>query len=419
MNIQLFIFGIISGLLLTINSIAQPQNIHLSWSGSKITDPGKTIAITWSSNQPDNNTVKYGKDSIRLNRSAKALEKAPINSNPLFVYKAEIQALRLAKKYYYQCGSDEAGWSAVYSFKTAPKPGKKDKFRVAVWGDTQNNGGNYQFEQTRVIVDQLKKYPINLSIHMGDIVENGSVVESWNKFLNTAQPINARAAFMPVTGNHDVVNKTTEPDFQKPFQVFRDNFNLPKDQLNYSFDYGNTHFVAINSGFAQGAAKVNKLLFEKGSSEYQWLASDLAKARKNKNTDWIILYMHYPMYSFGVSWIPGWQSNITPLLDQYKVDLCLSGHRHVYERHKPIRNNQISEQEDAHNYQKPQGTFYITNGSAGGSLQGIGGSEMPSMLFTSPEKMYNYAIMTIEGETILYDVYNNKGDKIDYFELSK
>ena len=44
---------------------------------------------------------------------------------------------------------------------------------------------------------------------------------------------------------------------------------------------------------------------------------------------------------------------------------------------------------------------------------------MPSIIYTSPVKMYNYAVMTIEGNTIVYEVYNKEGEKIDYFKLIK
>ena len=64
--------------------------------------------------------------------------------------------------------------------------------------------------------------------------------------------------------------------------------NLPGNQLNYSYNCGNTHFVVINSGWAQGAEKVGKVLFAKNSEEYRWLEADLAKACKNKNITWII-----------------------------------------------------------------------------------------------------------------------------------
>ena len=44
---------------------------------------------------------------------------------------------------------------------------------------------------------------------------------------------------------------------------------------------------------------------------------------------------------------------------------------------------------------------------------------MPSMIFTSPVKMYNFAIMTISGKNLSYDVYYQSGEKIDYFLLLK
>ncbi|MEJ7829980.1 MAG: metallophosphoesterase [Segetibacter sp.] len=175
----------------------------------------------------------------------------------------------------------------------------------------------------------------------------------------------------------------------------------------------------MSSGHAKGAETSGNFTYAPGSPEYRWLEDDLSKARKDKKITWIILYMHHPLYSFGWSHVLGWQKRITPLVDKYKVDLCLAGHRHVYERHKPIRDNQVIPQQDNHLYQKPAGTVYITNGTAGGSPQGPGGSEMLSMIFTSPVKMYNYAIMAIEGNTLTYDVYNEKGEKIDYFKLIK
>ena len=197
-------------------------------------------------------------------------------------------------------------------------------------------------------------------------------------------------------------------------------FNLPGDQLNYSFDYGNVHFVAINSGWAQGAEKTGKVLFAPGSEEYRWLEADLAKASKDPRAEWIVLYCHYPIYSFGWSHVATWAENLIPLLDKYEVDLCLSGHRHVYERHTAIRGMQVLPMgADKHVYDKPQGTVYITSGSSGGSLQGLGGSNLPDMVFTPKEKVYTYGVMAIEGNTLAFDVYSKDGRKIDYFKIKK
>jgi hypothetical protein len=91
----------------------------------------------------------------------------------------------------------------------------------------------------------------------------------------------------------------------------------------------------------------------------------------------------------------------------------------VYERHKAIKGDQIFEQTSFNNYDKPLGTVYITNGSAGGSLQGLGGDKLPTMVFTPKEKIYTYAIMTIEKNELRYDLFDKQGRKVDYFVISK
>lgn len=398
--------------------LAQIDNIHLSFKNG--VKSNKTMVVTWTSAVSCASTIKYGLDSNHL-KSITSVNANPVSGQKnAFAYKATLENLLPNHTYYYQC--EQActnSTSPIYAFKTPPKLGDKSKFTVGVWGDTQNNEGNKTFEVTSDIVNQLLKQPLNFTIHTGDIVENGSVAASWNGFLHTAQPLNAKAPFMPATGNHDVINDNQHANFQKPFPIFHDLFNLPEDNLNYSFDYGNVHFVAINSGYCQGAAKIDAVLFKPGSTEYIWLEKDLIKAKKDKKIKWIVLYDHYPIHAHGVSLVPQWQNQITPLIDKYGVDLVLSGHRHVYERHKAMKNNDILEQLDLHVYNKPAGTVFITNGSAGGSLQGIGGKDMPSMLFTSPQKMYTYALMTIEGAQLSYDVYDISGNKIDYFKMIK
>ncbi|HUP12753.1 MAG TPA: metallophosphoesterase family protein, partial [Niastella sp.] len=363
---------------------SQPQQIHLSWNSTKKDATENTMAITWA----DTNLVK-GVISYRTHagpRKTVAASSKYSESIKMYVYKAALTGLKANTSYTYKCGSDKGSWSQVYSFKTGPVFGSKGKFVVGVWGDTQDNEFNEQFQKSAIIVDQLQKHPIQFSIHMGDIVDNGSFGAKWKGLYSTTQPVNANAPFMPVTGNHDVDNDSTHPGYQKPFPVFYEVNNLPGNQIDYSYNYGNTHFVAISSGHAKGAEAAGDFTYAPGSPEYQWLEADLSKARSDKNVNWIILYMHHPLYSFGWSHVTGWQNRITPLVDKYKVDLCLAGHRHVYERHRAIRNNEVQAQQDDHLYNKPAGTVYITNGTAGGSPQGLGGKDMPSMIFTNTVK---------------------------------
>lgn len=399
-------------------SLSQPKGIHISWNGRKEVRTSSTMSITWINDKKDVGEVVYGMKPNALNKKDKADVKYSDDLKS-YINKITLHKLKPETNYYYKVGSAQNGWSDTYRFRTGPVKGDKKKIVVGVWSDTQNNGGNYNFEQTDSIVEAMSKNAYYFTIHNGDIVENGSVVKSWKDLFNVTQPINANYPFMSVTGNHDVVNDTSSINFQKPFPVYYDLFNLPNNQLNYSYDYGNTHFVAINSGWAQGAEKVGKVLFKENSEEYKWLEADLARARKNKNTTWVILYSHYPVYSFGFSHIPTWQRHLKPLIDKYKIDLCLAGHRHVYERHKAVRGSEIFEQADKHVYANPKGTVYITNGSCGGSLQGVGGYDLPTMIFTPNEKKYTYAVMSIEDRTISYTVFDKQGNQVDYCKIIK
>jgi predicted phosphodiesterase len=398
---------------------AQPNGIHLSWNSSKIHTAENTVTVTWLNNNLEKGMVNYGMEN-KLVYNTPAIQKYS-DAGKTYVYSVTLTGLKPNTTYYYRCGAIKQGFGKVYSFKTAPVFGSNTKFVFGVWSDTQDNEFNTSFEKTDTIVNQLLKYPIQFTVHTGDIVNNGSIIPSWKALFNITEPVNAIAPFMPVTGNHDVDNNKDDTGYQKPFPVYYDFFNLPENKTDYSFNYGNTHFVAISSGHAKGVEEAGNTnwRYAKDSPEYAWLEKDLSVARMDKNITWIILLMHHPLYSFGWSHVQGWQDRITSLVDQYKVDLCLAGHRHVYERHKAVRNNQVIPLNDSHKYEQPAGTVYITNGTSGGSPQGLGGSDMPSMQFTSNSKMYNYAIMTIEGSKLFYNVYNLKGDLIDYFEIVK
>jgi hypothetical protein len=387
-------------------AFSQPKQVHLSWSGEK-TNTSTTITVSWISENPKSTEfVSYGsKDSGFSIVKATSI----LNSDKAF-RKAEIENLKPSTIYSYRCGSDESGWSEYYTFRTAPVVGERGLFKVCVWGDTQNNEFNEDFQKTGQISEYISKIGPAFTLHMGDIVNNGSVTNDWLRFLDISQPVNAHAPLMNTLGNHDIDNTKGE-HFQKPFPSFYHYFSLPMNGLDYSFDYGNTHFVCIFSGIANTAADAGILRYQEESEEYKWLEKDLNKANKNKKIDWIIVYTHYPLFSFGWSNVPKWKESISPLLEKYGVDVCLSGHRHVYERHHALKSG--------HPDPIGKGTIYITNGTAGGSPQGLGGNNLETMAFTSSSKTYNYAIMTIDGNKFIYEVFDLDNKKIDELTIIK
>ena len=110
----------------------------------------------------------------------------------------------------------------------------------------------------------------------------------------------------------------------------------------YSFDYGNVHFVSLDSQLsARDPAQ--------RASMRQWLIADL----KANLQDWTIVIFHHPPYSKGANHdsdnIEGnvidrpqidMRQEFTPLFEAHGVDLVYSGHSQSYERSYYLRGHQ-------------------------------------------------------------------------------
>src|SRR5919108_5960069 len=140
-------------------------------------------------------------------------------------------------------------------------------------------------------------------------------------WLAIVDPIDEK---MKITiGNHDDISSSL-------LNQYMSHFSLSKQY--YSFEYQNAHFVVLSTEQTSS------------SSQYSFVKSDLAKASSNPNINWIIVYMHKPLYTSpsvhaGESTM---RDKYHPLFDQYGVDLVLYGHNHAYERSYPIKYHKSS-----------------------------------------------------------------------------
>src|SRR6185369_9153492 len=89
----------------------------------------------------------------------------------------------------------------------------------------------------------------------------------------------------------------------------------------YSFNYGNTHFVCLDSMTSSRLA---------GGAMLAWLEEDLA-ANTNR---WLIAFWHHPPYTKGSHnsdteiELRQMRESALPILEAYGVDLVLAGHSH-------------------------------------------------------------------------------------------
>jgi hypothetical protein len=132
-------------------------------------------------------------------------------------------------------------------------------------------------------------------------------------------------------GNHD--GHSADSEFQTG--PYYDIFSLPKNgecgglasgtEAYYSFDYGNVHFIVLDSYDSDRAID---------GPMYTWCEDDI----QNTLATWIVAFWHHPAYSKGShdsddeSRLVQLRTNFVPLLEANGVDLILSGHSHSYER---------------------------------------------------------------------------------------
>jgi len=200
-------------------------------------------------------------------------------------------------------------------------------------------------------------------VFVGDISydlykKNGEV---GNDFLNFTQPFTSAIPFQMVTGNHETHNN---------FEDLKKRFIMPNkekgENLYYSYDVKNTHFVAVNS----------EIPYQKQfTPEYivnftKWLEDDLTKTTKR----WKVIYLHRPLYCsmpddyHCISSSQKMRDLYEEILHKTNVDLVIAGHVHAYERLFPIYNNIVdiaSIQADENVYKNPKYPTHLVCGTGG------------------------------------------------------
>ena len=187
----------------------------------------------------------------------------------------------------------------------------------------------------------------------------------------------------------------TSPD---AIQAYRDSTkvdsgNGPKRQIdhmsNYSFDYGNVHFVFLEAnphvfgGQLDGTA--NYLTAPQAFSAYpsvlrEWLINDL----DSSSLTWKIVVFHQPAFSSGNATVRNFQMRgVAKFMEDHGVNLVFNGHEHNYQRTFPLRAEagvaaapspagpaavDIDTSFDGATQTVPDGVLYLVEGAAGTAI---------------------------------------------------
>jgi len=286
-----------------------------------------SMTVKWRTDISSPSNVAYGTELNDLSGSA---------SGPSGVdHSVLISGLQPNTRYYYvlldELGGVLAGSDSSHYFYTSPVPGNTELTRIWVIGDSGTADNNARAVRDAYRTRTGNEYT-DLWIMLGDNAYSTGTDSEYQAAVFELYPEMLKQSPLWATlGNHDGASA----DSASQEGPYYDIFTLPTNaeaggvasgtEAYYSFDYGQIHFICLESYETNRASNGAMLT---------WLVNDLEATSQ----PWIIAYWHHPPYTKGShnsdseSRLIEMRENALPVLESYGVDLVLSGHSHSYER---------------------------------------------------------------------------------------
>ncbi|HEX2097562.1 MAG TPA: metallophosphoesterase family protein [Rubrobacteraceae bacterium] len=331
-----------------------------------------SAVIAWISNQPNVGIVEYGKNP--------QLGCTEVEGRSGRRHAVTLSGLEPSSTYYYRVVEDGRS-SAKARFRTAPGD-ENPCFTFAVIGDSGNGKKNQL-----AVAGLLERLEPDFILHTGDVVyPSGKDRHYDRRFFGPYGRLIREVPIFPTLGNHDVERKNGA--------AYLKNFHLPCNNPRgtgryYSFDWGNAHFVALNS----------ELYYEDDSGDpeeqKEWLERDLEETRQS----WKIVYLHRPPYSSSKHGSDKKiRKDLGPVFVRYGVNVAFSGHDHHYERTVPIK-----------------GVTYVVSGGGGKRLYRAGRSAWTA----SSQSVHHAVYVRVEGEHLSLEAIKPDGMVLDRLDLGR
>ena len=354
--------------------------------------------ICWATIEPGASSVQVSTDAgftapLTIAARGRRIEPGESRLDAAFTqWEADVTGLAAGTPYFYRIflGAEQLLPGAEFNFRTAPASGA---FRFLAFGDS---GGNTP--EQFALRDLMKQDKAALALHTGDVVYPfGSHQTYQSYYLDVYRDLMKQIPFYPAVGNHDI-----ELDGGAPYLAVHalpaDGVPEPDRERYYSFDWGDVHFVSLDSNLMPDPARSRRML--------DWLNADLQATRKA----WKIVFWHHTPYDAA----RGTEAEarlsrelITPILERYGVQLVLAGHSHVYERTHPLLRHQRAPV-------AAEGIVYVTTGGAGGGLHAL----TPGTLAAFSESTDHYLRIDVEGTRLSVVAIGLGGREVDRFVIA-
>lgn len=348
---------------------AKATDLNFAWYSEETGTP--TVKISTNQDMSGAKTVTGSADKINKNNSFKNYTAS--NKVALKDYLVENMT------YYYQYSTNGVDWSDTYTYKTH----SFSDYQAVLVGDPQigasgSNGQGTQDDTDIAVNTYAWNKTLQKALGAGGIAENASFILSAGdqidysssgtngsgeiireqEYAGFLYPDVLRSTPLATTiGNHESMVDDYSLHYNKPNAS---TLGSTESGGDYYYSYGDTLFISLNSN-------------SRNVEEHRQLMKEAVAS--HEDAKWKVVLFHHDIYGSGSphSDVDGANLRIlfAPLMDEFNIDLCLTGHDHSYARTYQILDGKVIEtdgvSENASKAYNPEGTLYIAAGSASGS----------------------------------------------------
>lgn len=451
---SVFAFGVHEGGYKDYISNVQNESGYQDWynntwnnkeefdSGKVILTPGKTekdLNFAWYSKVAGTPQVKMSKSQDMSNATVFEGKAQSINKTNNFdtgaeYYKASNKVsvdnyLEENTTYYYQYSVDGSTWSDTYTYQTH----SFTNFQAILVGDPQigasgssssgektnddQNIANDTYSWNKTLTQAMNTAPdASFILSAGDQIDysevtNDNSAEDKARYIIKEQeyagylyPQYLRSIPVATTiGNHESKGDDYKLHYNNPNASALGSTNAGG---NYYYSYGDALIISLNSNSRNVAQ--HKAFLEEAISSHE-------------DAKWRIVMFHHDIYGAGAPHANTDGANLrilfAPLMDEFDIDVCLTGHDHSYARTFQILDGKVITTEGvgedaASTAYNPEGTLYIAAGSATGSkFYALSTDKQYYLAERSNNPIPTFSTIDFTSDSFTIKTYDVNGDK--------
>jgi len=192
------------------------------------------------------------------------------------------------------------------------------KFTFVVLGDNRSGDAIYK----KLVVMAMERKP-EFVVNTGDMITTPGDIKEWDRFWAMSKPITV--PYFLTVGNHDA-----HPKVPLSEKIYKEQVDLPGNQLYYSFSAGNSLFVVLDSFQDDHERRIN-------GAQLKWLEGVLSGSDKQHK----FVFLHHPLYTEAgkghhsgdcLDEYPADRDRLEALFVKSRVEAVFAGHEHFYQR---------------------------------------------------------------------------------------